>query len=197
MPSSLLRPSSSPRALALLATFACLLGLAGCDGAECALDSDCALGLRCNAEHRCVTRGGEERDASTATRDGGTSTDGAAPTDAAAPIDAWAAPDATDGCPALLPEYGVVDTSPGCESRASVMFFVRDDVARCAYVTSSDLREDLVGTFTLDESGGFQGNLSFADAMVGRICSVAPQAYESGFSIDCGSCAITLAPRRP
>jgi hypothetical protein len=190
----------------LAATASALLALAAgvgaCgSGAQCALDSDCALGLRCNASNQCVPRGAGDVDAAIDPADAGPRTDAGLGSDAGpatdAARDAFDAVDAGeladgDTCPMLAASYMVTRVGVGCSSGASRIFFMRGAGA-CSYDVSSDARNDVEGTVTLD-MGTLRGGLSFPD--VSRICTVDVFAAEA--TIGCsGGCNIELTAIMP
>lgn len=199
---------------AAAAVLALVSGVGACgSGAQCALDSDCPLGLRCNAENQCVERGvagtdaGEPDEEDTGPRaDAGTDA-GPPPTDAAidadldavvmvdaytddAPMDDAdldAPVDAFDPCPALAPTYNVARVGLGCMTSASMVMFMRRP-GECAYDVTSDRRDDFAGTVRL-EMGMLSGGINFPD--LGRVCTVRP--FTGAAAVTClDGCSIDL-----
>ncbi|MBX7191767.1 MAG: hypothetical protein K1X94_06905 [Sandaracinaceae bacterium] len=180
-------------------------GLPACgSGAQCALDSDCALGLRCNTQNQCVPRGAGDVDAAVEERDSGPRPDAAAvdapgpdafafdaftPPDAASDADLDAPIDAFDDCPALAPMYNVDHRSLACTSNATTVSFSR--LPGCQYEVTSDRTGDLMGILSHSPGMPLSGTLSFPDGM-GRTCTVEP--IGDAASMVCGTCTIDLVP---
>ncbi|MBN8611880.1 MAG: hypothetical protein J0L92_14900 [Deltaproteobacteria bacterium] len=208
--SSLVSSRSSLRAVSVAGLVSCVAfftGLSACgSGAQCALDSDCALGLRCSAANQCVPRGAGDVDAAVVEEnDAGPRRDGgpdapvaidAFSVDAPVPMDAPmddansdAAIDAFDDCPVIEASYDVGRTGLTCMSMATRVAFSRLD-GLCAYELSSDRRGDIEGVMTYS-SGTFSGGLNFPD--VGRPCTL-DLSVPPNVVIVCGSCTIELSP---
>jgi len=196
---------------AAAAVLSLVSGLGACgSGAQCALDSDCPLGLRCNAENQCVERGvagtdageTEETDSGPLPSDAGVDT-GPPPADAnldAPPmLDAYvddapmddadldAPVDAFDPCPGLAPTYNVARVGLACMTSASMVTFTRRD-GECAYDVTSDRRDDFSGTIRL-EMGVLSGGINFPD--LGRVCTVRP--FRAAATVTClDGCSIDL-----
>lgn len=198
---------------AMASVLALVSGLGACgSGAQCALDSDCPLGQRCNAENQCVERGVAGTDAGEPEQDSGPRDDagtdaGPPPVDAAIDadldavvmIDAYTddvpmddadldAPiDAFDPCPALAPTYNVSRVGLGCMTSAMQVMFARRP-GECAYDVTSDRRMDFEGTVRLD-MGMLSGGINFPD--LGRVCTV--RRFTGAASVTClDGCSIDL-----
>jgi hypothetical protein len=207
--SALPSATSSSVRVALAASAALLAlatGVGACgSGAQCALDSDCALGLRCNAANQCVPRGAGDVDAAVEAMDTGPRGDGGPTSDSGPPAtdalrpdtgppDVGATEDAPpddggpDTCPPLAPTYAVGRVGIGCMSSATMVSFMRLPDELCSYAVSSDRRADVEGT-VMHDGTTFRGGLSFPD--LGRICTV--DVLPGGVSISCsGGCNIEL-----
>lgn len=191
---------------AVVSALACFPGLSACgSGGQCALDSDCALGLRCNAAHQCVARGAGDVDAAVVERtdsgprgDAGPDAPGARDAfsvDAFVPMDAPmddanvdAAIDAFDDCPAIGGAYTVSRSGLICMSSATTVTFTR--LAGCEYDVMSDQRGDVQGVMSY-AGGTFSGGISFPD--VSRICTLDLSAAPD-IRISCGMCSLDLVP---
>ena len=208
MPSSSFRPAPSLAVGAVASLLALAMGLPACgSGAQCAIDSDCQLGLRCNAEHQCVARGSGDLDAASEEEDSGPrddagtdapiGTDAFSP-DAPVPMDAPiddanddADLDAFDSCPALAASYSVTRSGAVCMSNATVVSFRRLPGETCSYELTSDRRGDVEGVMAYSGTGtSFSGGLNFPD--VGRPCTL--ESVGADVFIVCGACSIDLSP---
>lgn len=181
-------------------TLALTIGLSACgSGAQCALDSDCALGLRCNASNQCVPRGSGDIDAAAAERDAGSTRDAPATDSPAADafaFDAFVPPDtatdadldAFDECPILAPTYNVDHRSLACMSNAMVVSFSR--LPDCSYEVTSDRSGDAMGIVAHTPGMPLSGNLAFPDGP--HTCTVEP--IGTAAVMVCGACTIDLVP---
>ena len=212
MSSPFFRPAPSPASsltTGLAASVLALtLGLPACgSGAQCAIDSDCQLGLRCNAENQCVARGSGDVDAASEERDTGPRADAgpdapiatdAFSLDAPVPLDAPlddanddADLDAFDACPPLAATYAVTRSGAVCMSNATQVFFRRIAAESCSYELTSDRRGDVEGVMAYSGTGtSFSGGLNFPD--LGRPCTL--ETVGADVFIVCGACSIDLSP---